>query len=223
MSNNNNAKLPFGGRFKGLIFILVVIVAVIILVRSCSSFEKVQVPDSSEPAASVSPDDKSTPEPEDSESPAPSPSESVAPSPSPSAQPTPSKAPAVVTASGSFSSDTGTGLNAVVDWTASDAGDGKVLITVKLSVKSYTLHVNAMPGGAFIEIGDKSFNLKSAEVNCDSTSDFVITELATAQTTLSLNSDGTLSIPITATWNFKGTYSGHEFESLGAAGVADIS
>lgn len=226
MSNNKKPNLPFDGKFTGLLFILVVIVAVIFLVHGCTTFEKVEVPESTTPVLSESPDLEESQKPEKTEPPVPSPSESLAPSPTPSetAKPTPTPTPApVATASGSFTSDTGTALNAVLDWTASDAGDGKVLVTVKLSVNSYSLHVNAMPGGALIEIGDKTFSLKSAEVKCDSTSEIVKTELATAQLTMPLNSDGTLSIPITATWNFKGTYSDKEFESVGVAGLATIS
>lgn len=224
MSNKKKNGGAFAGRFTGLLFILVVVVVVILIVRGVEAKKNNAEPETSTPVESVSPDVVESEDPGETESPEPSPSEEPSPEPSPSEEPSPEpSATPEISASGSFTSDTGTGLNVVADWTAASTDDGNVLFTVKLSVLSYTLHVNEIPAGAVITIGDQSFTIKTDAIDCDSNSAIVETEVASAQTTLTLGSDGTLSVPVTATWNFKGTYSDQEFESVGAAGTADIS
>ena len=224
MQNNKKKSGSFGGGFTALLFLLIIVVAIIIIIRGCSSNKADN--EIQEPIETVLPNESDLPDPKETDSPKPSPSEepspepSIKPSPTPTPTPTqnPTPVPEIV-ASGSFMSDTGTKLNLLTDWSAVSAEDGKVLVTIKLYVESYTLHVNSIPGGAVVKIGDQSFTLTSKAVDCDSDSAPVKTEIASAQTTLSQAPDGLLDIPVSATWYFKGTYSEQEFESIEASGV----
>lgn len=215
---NNKRNGKFGiGNITSLLFLLIIIVVIIIIVLVFSSDKQDEEPAVSEPIVSASPDVTISPEPEEMETAVPSPSEEPGPKPSETPSPEPAQTPTTETiASGSFMSDTGTKLNLVADWTAVSAGDGQALVTIKLYVESYTLHVNSMP--AAIEIGDQKFSVTSKAVDCDSDSATVKTEIASVQTTLSLGSGGTLDIPVSSVWYFKGTYSDQEFESIEASG-----
>lgn len=220
MSGKKGSNSVAGG-FTGLLFILVIVVALILIIRGCGDKAKnasdtSPVIESSDP--NQSPEESGQPE----ESPSPEPSESPEPTPSPTSTPTPTPTQQIK-ASGSFKSDTGVGLNVIAEWSAVSAGNGKVTVTVDMYLNSYSIGVNASPAAAQFNIGGKAVSANVAAINIDSQNTLVKTLLASASVTLELGSDGTLNVPITAEWLFGGTYSGKEFESIGAAGTAAIS
>lgn len=209
----------FAGGFTGLLFILVIVVALILVIRGCGD-KGGDTPDTSPIIASASPDQSPEASGQPEESPSPEPSETPEPTPTPTPTPSPAEQ---IKASGSFESDTGVGLNVIAEWKAVSAGSGKVTVTVDMYLMSYSINVTASPAAAQFSIGGKAISANVAAINVDSQNSLVKTLLASTSATLELGSDGTLNVPITAEWLFGGTYSGKEFESIGAAGTADIS
>lgn len=224
MRNKKKNFRSVAGGFTAVLFLLIMIV----IIPGCSSDKPDEESPAPESIESPAPDEINSPEPEEIASPEPTPSE--IPSPEPSEEPSPEPEPEPVPepepttepetiASGSFVSDTETGLNLVADWSAVNSGDGQVIVTVKLSTQSYTLHVKSMPGGAAIRINDQSFTVTTKAVDCDSESALAKTEIASAQTILPLGPDGAFDADVSAVWYFKGTYSEKEFESIEASGI----
>lgn len=130
------------------------------------------------------------------------------------------EAPEAVSSSGSFASDTGTGLNIVVDWHAVKK-DGKATLTVAMSARSYSLHVSKIYGGASIAIGGDTDTLDTEPVSYDG-SGLAVNALCSRTVELSMGGSETLDVDIFAIWNYGGTYSGVQFDNITALGTAHI-
>lgn len=130
------------------------------------------------------------------------------PTPAPTATPTPpptdppEQAPGTVhtvTASGSFSSNTGTALNMGVSWQAVDQGDGTTTITVSGTANSYSLNVSGK--GVSINFGGYSTSVTSNAVNVTSS-----TPVQNSIFSTSLNVPTGTAGTMTVTWNYNGAY-----------------
>ena len=214
-----------------LLALLFIIIALIVALRSCGKDEAPPPLDTQETLAESPlpefPDETSQPAspepPAPTEAPTATPSPTPAPSPTPTPEPSPSSEPAPaaeLTASGSFSSDTGTGLNIVVDWSAGKVEEGFVVMDVVLYVDSMSLNLSSIYNGATLTInGDKfTFTTPVLDIEGDGPSK---SELCRTHIKLPY-SEGGMSVPIEAVWNFNGSYSGVELKILSASGQADI-
>ncbi len=128
--------------------------------------------------------------------------------------------PEAVSSSGSFASDTGSGLNIVVDWHAVKEGE-KATLTVTMSARSYSLHVSTIYGGASIAIGGDTYTLDTGPVSYDG-SGLAVNALCSRTVELSMGGSETLDVDIFAIWNYGGTYSGVQFDNITALGTAHI-
>ena len=137
------------------------------------------------------------------------------PSPTPSPTPTPEPTPNLSATSGSFESDTGTGLNIVVDWTLTPKSDGSATLSMKVSTESYSLYNNAAWHALSVQIGGQTWEFDTEAIEYAGPG-LDTNELSTAQIELS----GT-SLPATATvtWHFQGSYGGTELENVVATGT----
>lgn len=141
----NNKKSP-AGAILALLILVIIVVALIFILRGGgdesdtqttppATGEVVNTPGGDEGQdGQVSPTDSV----EETNIPTTSPTETAQPTPDPTPSPTPTPTPAAT--SGSFKSDTGTGLNIVADWTLTPNGDGTSTLTLKLSAESYSLY-----------------------------------------------------------------------------------
>lgn len=134
--------------------------------------------------------------------------------PVPVSTPTPYQRPAV--RSGSFQSDTGTGLNLLVEWKAYGLS-GNYEVAVDVSALSYGFYTDALYNSIVITVGEQSVALSSPAVRYDG-EELVTTPLVSH----SLDADPGI-VPISVVWNYKGSYSGVELESITASGTADLS
>lgn len=218
---------PKSGSSKGflLLFILLIaVVAVVVVLRSCSA-DKSNIPEPSSPVeeqTSQTPQDTETPEVTPSESIQPSPSAEPTPAPTPSPTPTPVPTPAhEVKASGSFSSHTDTGMNIVLDWQAYSSSEGVITIETSLYVESYTINVGKIYNGATVTVNGESYTIDSPEVKYEG--DKQAKNLILSKSfTVPYSGQGSLSVPISAAWKFKGQYSGKDFDSVTTEGMAVI-
>lgn len=133
--------------------------------------------------------------------PTPKPTQPPAPTqaPAPTNPPPPTQAPASVTGSGSFSSDTGAGVNMSVSWQAVDLGNGTTRLKITGTVSSWSLQVMSQP--ISISFSGYSKSLMGSSINYTgngpSVNNLFSTELDVASGT-----SGTMSV----VWSYNGTY-----------------
>ena len=208
MASNGRKRNPAGAIVALLILIMIVIALVVVIRQGGGEAEETPTPpaqESAEPAATPTPTPEATPTP----SPEPTPTPSPTPSPEPSAEPTPEPA-----RSGSFRSDTGTGLEIVVDWSLSGSG-AETRLSLTLSAESYSLQTREIWKGAALTLGGEAFEFDTEAV------DFAGPGQGTSVLgTLEAVIDGSI-LPAQAelSWHFQGSYGGEELEYITASGT----
>lgn len=129
--------------------------------------------------------------------------------------PEPEETP-VAMANGSFSSSTGTGLNMKVVWESFYDADGSIKLRVEVYAVHYSFNTSALYNAVTVSVGGQSCAISSAEVSYDGN-----------EQTESLLGSCTLDAPIggaemSVVWNYKGSYSGVELETIEATGYVYV-
>ena len=127
--------------------------------------------------------------------------------------PEPSPTPIAADASGSFRSDTGTGLNLVADWSSFTAPDGARKLQVDVSAQSYSFFTSALYQSITLSVDGKAYSANSVEIAYDG-SELVTTPMASF--TVDAPAPGS---SVTVTWAYKGSYSGKELNEIVASGT----
>lgn len=212
--------------FIALVLVLIIIAAVSAWATS-SSIKDAVPRQSAEPTAPVvTPTVVSTPTPAPSETPMPS----VQPTNEPTGgegnngggttTQTPSQLERVINQSGSFESSTGTKMIMYANWTAVSQNSESVTIKVDLVLSSYTLSVGAHNGVVTINGVDYKFtspgiSYKSEKVRNNAA-------LASVTATVTVPAGQAVNIPVSASWDFYGTYGGVEISQVTASGTISI-
>lgn len=220
----NNKKSP-AGAILALLILVIIVVALIFILRGGgdesdtqttppATGEVVNTPGGDEGQDGQAPPTDSV---EETNIPTTSPTETAQPTlePTPSPTPSPTPTPAPAATSGSFKSDTGTGLNIVADWTLTPNGDGTSTLTLKLSAESYSLYTVDSWHAAKLELGGSSWEFDTKAIEYEGPG-LGTNELGTLTATISSS-----AVPATATltWNFQGSYGGTELPKIVATGT----
>ena len=128
----------------------------------------------------------------------------------PTAPPTEPPPAGQVTASNSFSSNTGVGLNMNVSWTATDMGNGTTRLTITGTVNSYELNVMSLP--VSISFSGYSASLMGSSINAGS-GGMQSNNLFTTSMDVASGTAGTMTV----TWNFNGEYSSTPISTITAS------
>lgn len=164
----------------------------------------------------VTPDEEPEPSPEPSEEPEETPEPSPEPSEEPEESPAPSEEPLQnISASGSFASDTGTGLNLQVDWSAYSAEDG-IMLQVDVGASSYSFFTSALYNAIELTVNGITYYANSPEIAIED-NELQLTPMAGF--TIPVEA-GSASIDVV--WHYRGSYSGVELEEITASGSAYI-
>ena len=200
-----------------ILLILVLIIALLgylILRRPASEQEEpTPTPGNTDIVVTLPPTTNETPTPPPTDSPAPTdppvfetrpPAETEKPveTPTPTETPTPE-------ASGSFSSNTGTGLNIRADWYTLPGGQ---TLQVDVYCVSYSIFSSAQWQAVQLSVGGQTHAADSRAISHDG-SDQVVSPLASF--TVDAPPNGS---PISVTWNYKGSYSGKQLDEIVATG-----
>lgn len=180
---------------------------------------------SAEPAASQAPAQQpasTEPTPIPVATPSPTPAPTPTPDPNATPEPTPTPEPANVSSgvelgSGSFSSNTGTGLDLRADWVATANGGSQATVKVTVSVDSYSLHLSGTQGAVNLSLGEQYASIDEAQLQYDGRAR-VNTVFGTHSFTVTLGSDGSLSLPLAVEWHFGGKYGGTSLDVLECGG-----
>lgn len=168
------------------------------------------IPPTAEPSASPTPTPIPTPVP--TQAPTPTPAPTAAPTQAPTPTPTATPRPGTLINSGSFQSDTGTGLNMVVDWSCRDDGSGNVRIYLDAYLSSYSLEVGARPWGVHVNFAGQDWTFSAVGVTVES--GYSSSSLFTDYITVPMGTSGTMTV----SYEYKGSYSGVELPTIDASG-----
>jgi hypothetical protein len=122
-------------------------------------------------------------------------------------------------ASGSIRTNTGLTLNLRIDWSSvSDSGTRTAQVTAIVYLEFTSLESGARSGNN-LTINSSSFGYSTSAIN-DYTGSLHSIELYRNTITVGYGDNTNLSIPISATWIFNGTYSGTYIGTLNPSGTA---
>lgn len=126
--------------------------------------------------------------------------------------------PAGIHVTGNARSNTGTGLNMVLNCTA-DFGDGADTgtLTVEVSAESYSFFTSALYDAVELTVNGETFKTSSAAVSYDG-KDLVTSPIASFTVEVPR---GLISYAVV--WHYKGSYSGVDLEDIRAAGSFSIN
>ena len=114
--------------------------------------------------------------------------------------------------SGDIDASTGTNLSMSIKWTAVPKNDETVRLTATLYMYSYTMHYGSAAGS--ISVNGVSKDFVSAPINYDNTDQLQEVKLCTITVDLPIAVGESVSIPLSATWNFDGAYNGQEINGI---------
>lgn len=155
--------------------------------------------------------------------PTPTPTPKPTPTPTPTPAPTPTPVPVgKELGSGSFTSDTGTGLNIRADWTVKVSGADTVDVTVTVSAESYSLNSIALPGSVHISLGETFVSMDSPAIEHNDNT--LIKTVFGAQTFSARLSDGqSANMPLAVEWHFGGSYGDTELPVIECGGQISVA
>ena len=113
--------------------------------------------------------------------------------------------------SGSFHSETGTGLNLICDWTAVSVEGNKAEVTITVSCESYSLYLSEMGDNIFLRVGDQPAQMAQPQLSIEG--GYTITNFGSRTFTLPL-SEGSNNFSVAVEWHFNGSYSGVPLEVI---------
>ena len=124
--------------------------------------------------------------------------------------------------SGSFRSETGTGLNIVADWSAAALDENQVDVTVSVSAVSYMLYTQALSGSLKIALNDSYVSLDAPAIHYDGPGQ-AASALGTCHFTVNLPANSSGTYPLRVEWHFNGSYGGTELLVIECGGVIALS
>ena len=221
---SGNSKKSPAGAILALLILVIIVVALIFILRGGGEDKDVETDAPNAGDVSEVLDGSTAPEntepPTDGDDGADKPSEAPTetaeptPSPTPSPTPTPEPTPNLSATSGSFESDTGTGLNIVVDWTLTPGASGATL-AFTVSTESYSLYNNGAWHALSVQVGGSTYEFDTEAISCDGPG-LETNELSTG--TIQLSSSD-IPAAVTVNWHFQGSYGGTELETISASGT----
>lgn len=137
----------------------------------------------------------------------------------PTPAPTPEPRPAGQNlGSGSFSSQTGTQLKLVCDWSAVSIEGNKAQVTLNVSIESAAISLNDMGKNIFVRVGDQSASMAQPVMSHDGGT--IRTPVGTETFTLSLDKGS--SFPVAVEWHYNGSYSGVQMDVIECGGTINL-
>ncbi|NLV86890.1 MAG: hypothetical protein GX025_06705 [Clostridiales bacterium] len=128
--------------------------------------------------------------------------------------------PLDISSKGSFSSNTGTGLNIAVDWWVREVEEGFITIELILFIDSGEVNVSSIHNGAILTINGEEFIFTTPALQ-HKAGESSKSELCKTHVRLPYYEE-TMNLSIDAVWKFNGTYSGHELKKITASEQVSI-
>lgn len=230
------------GKITAVLFIIVFILMVAVVCTFLTGWDRDTPADPSDPTGSadvnILPPEPDAPSAAPSSAPTSSigiisspditqvPAATPVPTPAPTAAPVPTQAPVsnygTDLGSGSFRSSTGAKLDIQADWSAKTVSGSQVEVTVKVSLDSYSLHLQAVPNSVNVNLGGQYVSLDAPAVDYDGSAQ-INTVLASKTFTVDLAEGQSDDLSLAVEWHFGGTYGDVELPSIECGGTVSLS
>lgn len=125
--------------------------------------------------------------------------------------------------SGSFSSRTGAHIDIRTDWEARISGESEISVTVTVTLNSYSIHVNSLPGSVKIALNGQYVSLDSPEIHYDNNTALLSTPLASQSFTVQLPEGSSRDLDLQTEWHWGGTYGGMDIPVIECGGAFTVS
>ena len=205
-----------GAKLKAVGFIVVFLLALALLVNGAMKWDDGRRAPAEEPEQTQeqpAEEPENTPEPEQpaqqqQQQQQPPAQQQTVPTPVPTQPPIPT---GQKLGSGSFHSETGTGLNLICDWTAVSVEGNKAEVTITVSCESYSLYLSEMGDNIFLRVGDQPAQMAQPQLSIEG--GYTVTNFGSRTFTLPL-SEGSNNFSVAVEWHFNGSYSGVPLEVI---------
>ena len=226
------------GRIKAVVLIIVFLLVVAVI---CSWLTNTDKKDE-QPADNTNPPEESinvividpnstqstapvnTPAPTPTPVPTPTPTPAPTPTPTPAPTPTPTPTPTYGDnlGSGTFKSETGVPINLKADWSVKTISASQVEVTIKVSVDSYAIHLQAVPYAVKLSVNGEYVTMDAPAVDYDGSA-ATNTVFGSKTFTVNLSEGSSANIPVAIEWHFGGTYGGQEIDVIECGGTISVS
>ena len=226
------------GRIKAVVLIIVFLLVVAVI---CSWLTNTDKKDE-QPADNTNPPEESsnvividpnstqstapvnTPAPTPTPVPTPTPTPAPTPTPTPAPTPTPTPTPTYGDnlGSGTFKSETGVPINLKADWSVKTISASQVEVTIKVSVDSYAIHLQAVPYAVKMSVNGEYVTMDAPAVDYDGSA-ATNTVFGSKTFKVSLSEGSSTNIPVAIEWHFGGTYGGQEIDVIECGGTISVS
>lgn len=113
---------------------------------------------------------------------------------------------------GRFTSNTGSGLELLVDWTICTGADGKRIVRFNVSLDTHSIYAGARKNGIQIKMGEATASVDSNAISYSVNSR---TEILLGSCTMEMTNT---EADVTVSWAFRGSYNGVAFNTVQATG-----
>lgn len=224
------------GRIKAVVLIIVFLLVVAVICSWLTNTDKkdekpadnTNPPEESsnviviDPNGSQSTAPVNTPAPTPVPTPTPTPAPTPTPTPAPTPTPTPTPQYGDNLGSGTFKSDTGVPINLKADWGVKTISASQVEVTIKVSVDSYAIHLQAVPYAVKLSVNGEYVTMDAPAVDYDGSA-ATNTVFGTKTFTVNLSEGSSANIPVAIEWHFGGTYGGQEIDVIECGGTISVS
>ena len=124
--------------------------------------------------------------------------------------------------SGTFKSETGVPINLRADWSVKTTSASQVEVTIKVSVDSYAIHLQAVPYAVKLNVNGEYVSMDAPAVDYDGSA-ATNTVFGSKTFTVNLSSGSSANIPVAVEWHFGGTYGGEQVDVIECGGTISVS
>ena len=226
------------GRIKAVVLIIVFLLVVAVICSWLTNTDKkdeqptdnTNPPEESSNVIVIDPNSTqgtapvNTPAPTPTPVPTPTPTPAPTPTPTPAPTPTPTPTPAYGDnlGSGTFKSDTGVPINLKADWSVKTISASQVEVTIKVSVDSYAIHLQAVPYAVKLSVNGEYVTMDAPAVDYDGSA-ATNTVFGSKTFKVNLSEGSSANIPVAIEWHFGGTYGGQEIDVIECGGTISVS
>ncbi len=126
----------------------------------------------------------------------------------------------VLDLSGSISSQNSDDLKLRVDWHVTSVSDSEISIETEVYLCSYEISTAAHNGT--LRICGKEYSFVSQAIECSNGTGVQETLLYSSTVTVAADVGETVAVPISATWNYNGSYGGRQIDRITAEKTVTI-
>ena len=218
------------GRIKAVVLIIVFLLVVAVICSWLTNTDKkdeqptenTAPPEESSNVIVIDPNSNQSTAPVNTPAPAATPVPTPTPAPAPTPTPTPTPQYGDNLGSGTFKSETGVPINLKADWSVKTISASQVEVTIKVSVDSYAIHLQAVPYAVKLSVNGEYVTMDAPAVDYDGSA-ATNTVFGSKTFTVNLSEGSSANIPVAIEWHFGGTYGGQEIDVIECGGTISVS